>query len=97
MRFKVGDKVRVNGSIQEIENIAQWDKDTQRYKLVGVSGWHEIKRGVGRMKTNYRRGFGILILWTILIVNMNMELAIWEQLFAGMGMWLISQEKELEE
>lgn len=46
------------------------------------------------MKTNYRRGFGILILWTILIVNMNIELAIWEQLFAGMGMWLISQEED---
>ena len=48
------------------------------------------------MRTNYRRAFGILILWSILIVNMNMELTIWEQLFAGMGMWFISQEKELE-
>ena len=47
------------------------------------------------MKTNYYRAIGVLILWTILIVNMNMELAIWEKLFAGMGMWFISQEKEL--
>ena len=43
MKYEVGDKVKVNGSIQEIENIAQWDEDTQLYKLVGVSGWHEIK------------------------------------------------------
>ena len=43
MTYKAGDKVKVNGSIQEIENITQWDKDTQRYKFVGVSGWHEIK------------------------------------------------------
>ena len=47
------------------------------------------------MKTNYYRAIGVLILWTILIVSMNMELAIWEKLFAGMGMWFISQEKEL--
>ena len=47
------------------------------------------------MKTNYYRAIGVLILWTILIVNMNMELAIWEKLFAGMGMWFISQEREL--
>lgn len=47
------------------------------------------------MKTNYHRAIGVLILWTILIVNMNMELAIWEKLFAGMGMWFISQEREL--
>ena len=43
MTYEAGDKVKVNGSIQEIENITQWDKDTQRYKFVGVSGWHEIK------------------------------------------------------
>ena len=43
MKYKLGDKVKVNSSIQEIENITQWDKDTQRYKFVGVSGWHEIK------------------------------------------------------
>ena len=49
------------------------------------------------MKTNYYRAIGVLILWTILIVNMDIELAIWEKLFAGMGMWFISQEKELEE
>ena len=42
MTYNVGNKVKVNGSIQEIENITQWDKDTQRYKFVGVSGWHEI-------------------------------------------------------
>lgn len=47
------------------------------------------------MRTNYYRAIGVLILWTILIVNMNMELAIWEKLFAGMGMWFISQEREL--
>ena len=47
------------------------------------------------MEPNYHRALGVLILWTILIVNMNMELAIWEKLFAGMGMWFISQEKEL--
>lgn len=38
-----GDKVKINGVIREIENITQWDKDTQRYKFVGVSGWYEIK------------------------------------------------------
>lgn len=43
MKYKVGDKVEINGVIQEIENITQWDKDTQYYKFVGVSGWHEIK------------------------------------------------------
>ena len=43
MTYKVGDKVKVDVSIQEIENITQWDKDTQRYKFVRVSGWHEIK------------------------------------------------------
>lgn len=47
------------------------------------------------MKTNYYRGFGILILWSILIVNMNIELAIWEQLFVGVGVWFISQEERL--
>lgn len=47
------------------------------------------------MKTNYRRALGILILWSILIVNMDIELDIWEQLFIGMGVWLISQEEEL--
>lgn len=47
------------------------------------------------MKTNYRRAFGILILWSILIVNIGMDLNIWEQLFAGMGMWFISQEEGL--
>ena len=43
MTYEAGDKVKVNGSIQEIENITQWDKDTQRYKFVVVSGWNEIK------------------------------------------------------
>ena len=43
MKYDKGDKIKVNGSIQEIENITQWDEDTQRYKFVGVSGWHEIK------------------------------------------------------
>ena len=43
MKYEVGDKVKVDGSIQEVENIAQWDEDTQLYKFVGVSGWHEIK------------------------------------------------------
>lgn len=38
-----GDKVKINGVIREIENITQWDKDTQRYKFAGVSGWYEIK------------------------------------------------------
>lgn len=95
MKYEVGDKVKINGVIREIENITQWDKNTQRYKFVGVSGWHEIKRGAGRMKTNYYRALGVLILWSILIVNMNMELAIWEQLFVGMGVWFISQEEGL--
>lgn len=43
MTYKVGDKVNVDGVTQEIENITQWDTDTQRYKFVGVSGCHEIK------------------------------------------------------
>lgn len=43
MKFDKGGKVKVNGTIQEIENITQWDTNTQRYKFVGVSGWHEIK------------------------------------------------------
>lgn len=43
MKYEVGDKVKVNGVIQEIENITQWDKYSKRYKFVGVSGWHEIK------------------------------------------------------
>ena len=44
MKFKVGDKVKVMGSdkIYEIENITQYDKDTRRYKFVGVSGWHVV-------------------------------------------------------
>ena len=44
------------------------------------------------MKTNYRRAIGILILWTILIVNIDIELSLWEQLFVGVGVWFISQE-----
>ena len=44
------------------------------------------------MKTNYRRALGILILWSILIVNTDIELSLWEQLFVGMGVWFISQE-----
>ena len=44
------------------------------------------------MKTNYRRAFGILILWSILIVNIGIDLSLWEQLFVGMGVWFISQE-----
>ena len=47
------------------------------------------------MKTNYRRAFGILILWTILIVNIGIDLSIWEQLFVGVGAWFISQEEDL--
>ena len=43
MTRKVGDKVKVNGSIQEIESITQWDKDIQRYEFIGGSGWHKIK------------------------------------------------------
>ena len=43
MKYEVGDKVKVNGVIQEIENITQWDEYSKRYKFVGVSGWHEIK------------------------------------------------------
>ena len=42
MKYDKGDKVEVHDTIQEIENITQWDKDTQRYKFVGVDGWHEI-------------------------------------------------------
>lgn len=45
MEYNKGDKVKVNGTIQEIENITQWDQNTQRYKFVGVSGWYEIKEG----------------------------------------------------
>lgn len=47
------------------------------------------------MKTNYRRALGILILWSILIVNIGIDLNLWEQLFVGVGVWLISQEEEL--
>ena len=47
------------------------------------------------MRTNYHRALGVLILWSILIVNMNIELAIWEQLFVGAGVWFISQEERL--
>ena len=43
MKYDKGDKVKINGVIREIENITQWDKDSKRYKFVGVSGWHEIK------------------------------------------------------
>ena len=43
MKYEVGDKVKVNGVIREIENISQWDKDTQLYKFVGISRWHDIK------------------------------------------------------
>ena len=43
MTYKAGDKVKVSGSIQKIENITQWDKDIQRYEFVGGSGWHKIK------------------------------------------------------
>lgn len=46
------------------------------------------------MRTNYRRAFGILILWSILIVNMGIDLNLWEQLFVGVGVWFISQEGE---
>ena len=46
------------------------------------------------MRTNYRRALGILILWTILIVNIGIDLSIWEQLFVGVGAWFISQEEE---
>ena len=46
MTRKVGDKVKVNGSIQEIESITQWDKDIQRYEFIGGSGWHKIKEGL---------------------------------------------------
>ena len=52
MTYKAGDKVKVNGSIQEIENITQWDKNTQRYKFVGVSGWHEIKEEKNHDRVN---------------------------------------------
>lgn len=45
MKYDKGDKVKIDGVIREIENITQWDKDTQRYKFVGVIGWHEIKEG----------------------------------------------------
>ena len=47
------------------------------------------------MKTNYRRALGILILLSILIANTSINLNIWEQLFVGVGAWLISQEEEL--
>ena len=53
MEYNVGDKIKVNGSIQEIENITQRDKDTQLYKFVGVSGWHEVKEGVGKITRIY--------------------------------------------
>ena len=52
MTYSTGDKVKVNGSIREIENITQWDKDTQRYKFVGVSGWHEIKEEQNHDRVN---------------------------------------------
>ena len=44
------------------------------------------------MRTNYRRALGILILWSILIVNSGIDLSLWEQLFVGAGVWLTSQE-----
>lgn len=47
------------------------------------------------MKTNYHRALGALILWSILIVNIGIDLNIWEQLFVGMGVWFISQEEGL--
>lgn len=47
------------------------------------------------MRTNYRRALGILTLWSVLIVNIGIDLSIWEQLFVGMGVWFISQEEEL--
>ena len=43
MKFEVGDEVKVNGVVCEIENLTQWNEDTQRYKFAGVDGWHEIK------------------------------------------------------
>ena len=46
------------------------------------------------MKTNYHRALGILILWSILIVNIGIDLNIWEQLFVGVGVWFTSQEVE---
>ena len=45
MKYDKGDKVKVNGSIQEIENITQWDKDTQRYKFVGGQWMARNQRG----------------------------------------------------
>ena len=48
------------------------------------------------MKTNYHRGLGVLILWSILIVNIGIDLSLWEQLFVGVGAWLISQEERLK-
>ena len=53
------------------------------------------QRGVGRMKTNYRRALGILILFSILIVNIDIDLNLWEQLFVGVGVWFASQEEGL--
>lgn len=47
------------------------------------------------MKTNYYRGLGVLILWSILIVNIGIDLSLWEQIFVGVGAWFISQEEEL--
>ena len=47
------------------------------------------------MKTNYRRALGILILWSILIVNIGIDLSLWEQIFVGVGAWFISQEEDL--
>ena len=45
------------------------------------------------MKTNYHRALGVLILWSILIVNIGIDLSLWEQLFVGVGAWFISQEE----
>ena len=46
------------------------------------------------MRTNYRRALRILILWSVLIVNIGIDLSIWEQLFVGVGVWFTSQEVE---
>lgn len=48
------------------------------------------------MKTNYYRGLGVLILWSILIVNIGIDLSLWEQIFVGVGAWFISQEERLK-
>ena len=49
------------------------------------------------MKTNYHKAIGVLILWTVFIVNTNINLTILEQLIVGMGIWFVSQVEELEE